>query len=259
MIDIDFAKKYLRYYINAKTQHGIHSPFIFKLVDEVIYDKSEYPVYARIERKRKSLLNNKTKITLHEMGGHKHGKYQTRICDVVRSSAKQKKYCTLLYRLVREFKPKVMIEMGTSFGVSTMYQAAANPENTLITLEGNSLVATIANEYFKEAKITNIRIKQGNFDDTFPLILSEVDKIDWLFIDGNHRIEPTLRYFEMALPKMHDATVFVIDDINWSEGMKEAWEKIKAHPQVTPTIDLFMMGIVFFRKDLSKEHFSIRY
>jgi len=68
-----------------------------------------------------------------------------------------------------------------------------------------------------------------------------------------------LRYFEQCLKAINNETVFVFDDINWSEGMKNAWKQIKKHPSVRISIDLFFLGIVFFRKELSKEDFVIRF
>jgi hypothetical protein len=64
----------------------------------------------------------------------------------------------------------------------------------------------------------------------------------------------------MALEKKHNNSVFVFDDINWNEQMAKAWEEIKAHPEVTLSIDLYYAGIVFFRKEQQeKEHFTLRY
>ncbi|MFD2517962.1 O-methyltransferase [Salinimicrobium flavum] len=79
-----------------------------------------------------------------------------------------------------------------------------------------------------------------------------------LYIDGNHRKEATLRYFEKLLPTVHNDTVMIFDDIHWSAGMEEAWEEIKKHPSVTVTIDTFFWGLVFFRQEQEKEHFVIR-
>ena len=62
----------------------------------------------------------------------------------------------------------------------------------------------------------------------------------------------------MLLPKTHNDSIFIFDDINWSKGMQEAWNKIKAHPQVSVSIDTFFWGMVFFRKEQVKEHFKIR-
>ena len=84
-------------------------------------------------------------------------------------------------------------------------------------------------------------------------------KFDFIFFDANHREEATIRYFEQCLPSINNETIFVFDDINWSEGMKQAWSQIKNHPSVTTSIDLFFLGIIFFRKELSKEDFVIRF
>ena len=81
---------------------------------------------------------------------------------------------------------------------------------------------------------------------------------DLIFFDGNHQKEATLNYFNQLLPLAHNDSVFIFDDIHWSKGMEEAWEKIKKHPEVRVTIDSFYWGIVFFRKEQEKEHFTIR-
>jgi hypothetical protein len=41
--------------------------------------------------------------------------------------------------------------------------------------------------------------------------------------------------------------------------MEEAWAAIKADNMVKVTIDMFHMGIVFFKKELTKQHFNIRF
>jgi hypothetical protein len=83
--------------------------------------------------------------------------------------------------------------------------------------------------------------------------------LDYVFFDGHHALEPTLKYFELCLKKAHNSSIFVFDDIRWSDEMKLAWEKIKNHPKVNVTIDLYTMGVVFFRKEQEKEHFVLRY
>jgi predicted O-methyltransferase YrrM len=82
---------------------------------------------------------------------------------------------------------------------------------------------------------------------------------DLVFFDGNHKKEPTLSYFEQCLPHIHPGTIFLFDDIHWSAGMEEAWNIIRNHPKVRVSIDLYHLGIVFFREELSKEDFTIRF
>jgi len=54
-------------------------------------------------------------------------------------------------------------------------------------------------------------------------------------------------------------TIFIFDDIHWSDGMENAWKYIKANTRTTLTIDLFFVGIVFVKSELSKEDFTIRF
>ena len=80
-----------------------------------------------------------------------------------------------------------------------------------------------------------------------------------IFIDGNHKKDATMNYFQRCLQHIDDSSVLIFDDIHWSEGMEEAWDEIKQHPGVKVTIDLFQMGLVFFREELSKEDFILRF
>ena len=68
-----------------------------------------------------------------------------------------------------------------------------------------------------------------------------------------------LRYFEKMAEISDNNTVIVIDDINYSTEMEEAWNEIKQHEKVSVTIDIFRMGIVFFRKGISHNDYIIRY
>ena len=121
-------------------------------------------------------------------------------------------------------------------------------------------IAEIAKEGFGKLGISNINLIKGNFDDLLPGILFDLGKVDFAFIDGNHRKDPTLLYFYSLLNKINKTSILVFDDIHWSAEMEEAWELIKTHPSVTLTIDLFFIGIVFFRNEFkTKQHFIINF
>ena len=119
-------------------------------------------------------------------------------------------------------------------------------------------MAGLAGRHFQKLGLKNIHQVTGNFDDTLGTLLEQLPSIDFVYIDGNHRYEPTIRYFRQMLPSVHENTVLVFDDIHWSQEMKEAWKIIKNHPKVTVTIDTFQWGMVFFRIEQEKEHFVIR-
>ena len=87
--------------------------------------------------------------------------------------------------------------------------------------------------------------------------MSKFKQVDMVYFDGNHQEKATIEYFNQCLAKAHENSIFIFDDIYWSKGMKKAWEFIKGHSDVTVTIDLFEVGIVFFKKDQTKQNFTI--
>lgn len=253
--------KYLLYRLNALTKFDVHSPFLFDLLTKVFDDKSEYQEYNKVEQLKGELLKNKILINVTDLGaGSKVDKGDQRlISSIAKNSSKSKKIGRLLFRLVKDFQVQNVLELGTSLGLSSMYLSLAIPDSKIITIEGCPNIAKIAKANFEKFELRNIEINIGNFDDILPEVLKSNENFDFVFIDGNHREEPTIRYFEQCLEKATNETLFVFDDIHWSEGMENAWRYIQDHQEVTLTVDIFHLGLVFLRKELTKEHFIIQY
>jgi predicted O-methyltransferase YrrM len=135
----------------------------------------------------------------------------------------------------------------------------AAPSSEVITIEGCPETAKVAHQNFMDLELDNIELRVGNFDILFPELVKEQNKLDFVYIDGNHRKDATLNYFKWCLPRVHEGSLLIFDDIYWSEGMKEAWEEIKEHPDVTVTVDLFWIGLVYFKKGQAKENFKIKF
>jgi len=257
----NFISDYLKHRLTAKSRHGTHSPFVYKLTDEVIYDFKYKNDYKSIEEQRKKLFNDDSVITVTDLGaGSQLNKNRTkRVSQIAKNALKKPGLAQLIYRLAKESQPKSIVELGTCLGITTAYLSKACPEAKIITIEGCPETAKVAARNFEDLGLKNIELQVGNFDVLFPKVLDQADQLDFVYIDGNHRKEATLDYFKWCLPKMHEGSLLIFDDIYWSEGMKEAWEEIKAHPEVTVTIDLFWIGLVYFRKGQVKEHFKIKY
>ena len=251
MQSLKLIKRYLAYYWKAETKYQVHSPFVFDFTENVLEDDREYYAFKTVEYLRKVLRNNDTKIQLTDFGaGSLSGLGQEKtISSIAKNAASRTWQCQTLFRLVNHFKPKTMLELGTSLGISTLYQASASLDAKFITLEGDPEIAKLAQYHFKEFKINNVELKVGEFEATLLPALQALEKLDYVFIDGNHRKKPTLDYFETCLNFAHNETVFVFDDIHWSEEMEAAWETIKADKRVSISIDLFHMGVVFIRKE----------
>lgn len=260
MSNVRFAKDYLRYRSKAITRHGLHSPFVYRLVDNIIYDFKSKNVYTQVEEVRRGLLNDSRVITVTDLGAGSrvNNDSRKRVSDIAKHALKSPRLAQVIYRLVADLQPKNIIELGTSLGVTSIYLQKAAPRAHVYTLEGCPEIANIARESFAKAGTKDIELIPGNFDDTFKALIDSLDHIDFVFVDGNHKKDATLNYFEWCLPKVHENTLLIFDDIHWSQGMKDAWAQVKAHPQVTVTVDLFWMGLVYFRKGQVREDFVIK-
>jgi predicted O-methyltransferase YrrM len=242
--------------------HGMHSPFVFDFITKILNDDRKFYAYDSIEMQRQLFLQDQRSLVVDDFGaGSRVEKKRARtVAEIAKSSLKPAKYGQLLFRMIDYYGPENILELGTSLGITTAYLASSKLGSQVTTFEGASEVAEIAKEGFMKQGLKNIELIEGNFDETLQPIINKVQSVDFAFIDGNHRYEPTVRYFRTLLPRIHEDSILVFDDIHWSAEMENAWQTIKNDPAVTLSIDLFFIGIVFFRKEqLVKQAFKIRF
>lgn len=252
------VKSYLKFIWNSTNAHGVHSPFVFDLVQKCFYDRTDYAAYKTLKQYRNSLLQNKNTIEVTDFGaGSRVFKSNTRaINKIAQNAGISKKDAKLLFRIANYFKPENVLEIGTSLGLATSVLAVANVAE-IATLEGCQETAKVAQLHFQKFNF-KVNSVVTEFEGHLQTLNLQPQNFDLIYFDGNHSKEATLNYFELLLSTVSNETVWIFDDIHWSEGMEEAWEIIKKHPKVTVTIDTFQWGFVFFRKEQEKEHFVIR-
>jgi predicted O-methyltransferase YrrM len=258
------AKNYIRYYLSARNGkgHGVHSPFVFDFIRQVLNDNGSYPPPAALEQLRNTLGKDSEWIDVEDFGAGSRRNRSSRkqISAIARTALKPKKYAEVLYRLARHYQPQTIVELGTSLGLTTAYLSMASPRSNIITVEGSEAIARRAMSNFRTLGISNIDVRIGPFDAILPSLLPAVRGIDLAYIDGNHRYGPTVHYFQQFLSKGGSHSIFVFDDIHWSAEMEKAWEEIKTHPSVRYTIDIFFLGFVFFREEFKeRQDFIIRF
>lgn len=258
------AIKYLNYWVTSSNGkgHGMHSPFVFEFITKILNDKTVYPAYEKVEVLRNQLLNDNRILEIEDFGAGSalDKKSKRSISSIIKNAAKSKKFGQLLFRIVKHYQPATILELGTSLGITTSYLSLAKPAGRLITMEGSKEIADTAKQNFKAIELKNVELIEGNFDHTLRSVVRGLSSVDFSFIDGNHRQEPTERYFKELLTKTNNDSILVFDDIHWSNEMEVAWETIKNDTAVTCSIDLFFVGIVFFRKEFKeKQHFVIRF
>ena len=255
------VQAYLRYWLASRNEHSLHSPFLYDLYTRTIHagDRRKGD-FAPIQALRRELCNSRQLIHVTDFGTGSD-QYARSVGSIARHSLKSDKFGRLLFRLVQRFGAKTVLDLGTSLGITTAYLAMATKANggQVITFEGCPQTAAVAGETLGRLTGGNVQQIIGNLDKTLAPVLANLGKIDLIFFDANHRYEPTIQYFTQCLNHIHNDSVFIFDDIHWSPEMEQAWATIKTHPSVTVTVDLFQIGLVFFRREQPKQDFILRF
>lgn len=269
---------YLKFLKNSTNQHGVHSPFVYSLITKCFYDKKKYKEYEILKQYRESLLENKNFIEVTDFGaGSRVFKSNRRqIYKIAKTAGINSKNAELLFRVVKYFQPKTILEIGTSLGLATSaLSLGTKPEASgakIVSLEGCTKTQEIAKFQLENSKFQNIDFITSKFEDYFstynlqpkPYNLQPTTynlqpiTYNLIYFNCNHSKKATLNYFELLLPTITNETVWIFDDIHWSKDMEDAWKIIKNHPLVKVTIDTFQWGFVFFREEQEKEHFVVR-
>ncbi len=256
------TRQYLRYFFLRKGAHNIHSPFVFDFYNQVVCEPDTPLDYSKILKARNMVFNNKNLIETVDFGSGAGGKefstYLARVNVLAKKRSLPLRYYKLLHRIALYLKPETMLEFGTFTGLASTSLASANANAQLITMEGCASLANVAQSVFSRNELENIELVIGNFNHVLGSVLENHERFDLVFVDGNHRKEPTLDYFFHCLSKTGENSVFIFDDIHWSPEMDEAWKIICEQPEVSLSLDLFQFGLVFFKKGMQKQHFVLR-
>ncbi|MCB0762650.1 MAG: class I SAM-dependent methyltransferase [Flavobacteriales bacterium] len=250
---------YFRYLRRRKGRHGVHSPLVYDFIENVLDDTRVYYSFEEIEAMRKQLLNSPDEITVMDYGaGSRVMRGPVRpIRKIARYALKPARQARMLFRLVAWLRPKSILEIGTSLGITSLYLHEAHPDAQFITLEGCPATAQQAQSMFLN-RGSRIELIEGEFDQTLPKALETLSQVEFAFLDGNHTYAATKSYFEQIKPYLTPKSCVVLDDIHWSREMQNAWVEISHDSKVTLSLDLFHFGILFFDTGRDKEHFIIK-
>jgi predicted O-methyltransferase YrrM len=257
---IFLIRHYIRYLLKARNEHWLHSPFAFNLYTKIIKDKTKYPDFNDIESLRTQLKKDHRLIEVTDLGAGSeiNNSKSKKISSICKSAEKSPAIAQLIYRIIKNQQPSTLLDLGTSFGLTTLYESRACPSGKIYSFEGCPNTAAIAKNNFEKLSVKNMELVIGNIDQTLPQTLNRINVVDFVFFDANHRYEPTLNYFLQCAKKANEDSIFIFDDIYWSPEMKKAWEEIKGHPSVGMSMDLFFIGIIFFRKKQPVQHFTLK-
>ena len=123
---------------------------------------------------------------------------------------------TLLYMLARATGARHIVEFGTSFGISTLYLAAALRDNgggRLIGSEFEPAKVARARAHMAEGGVADlVEIREGDALDTLATDLP--DRIDLLLLDGAKALYPDV--LALVEPHLRPGALIVADNADYS-------------------------------------------
>lgn len=252
------VRHFLRYYFKANTIYGIHSPYAYGFIRNVLDTNKDFYAFQPIEVERKAMEVSNEEIEIQDYGsGSKvtNGTKRT-IREIVKSATSGRWKCRLLFNIARRQKPKRVLELGTNLGIGTSYLASASANLELVTIEADKSLYQYSLDLFKRLDLHNIKCVCATFDD---FLANNDDEYDLIYIDGNHKKKDTIDYFNRLYHHGKVKQVIILDDIDWSYGMAEAWNTINSNLNSSISIDMFKIGIILADPELEGRVQKISY
>jgi predicted O-methyltransferase YrrM len=200
-------------------------------------------IACEIEHRRREMLHDRSPLVDGTLGPASDSEQRRSVADACRVSRRGLS-ARLLHSLVEEYRPKVILELGTNVGISAAYLASG--DGSVTTLEGSPYRLRLAERLHRGLGLEIDRVL-GLFSDTLKPTLERLPPIEMAFIDGHHQYQPTLDYFQTIYAHAAPGCLFIFDDIRWSGGMRKAWRKLRADSRFEAVADLGSMGVCIAR------------
>ncbi len=243
---------FFQFYVTAATVYQVHSPYLYEIVDKTV----ENPNYRNGQLPK--LLQQKNKYNeddrlfqVVDFGARskvQQAHEERKIGDFSKQSSSGQRILAFFYYLSELIKPNRFLELGAGLGFSSAAVGLGHDAVKITTIEGNPHLAP-----FTKENIGSLGVEAEVIGTTIEDFLSSAaaqGPWDIIFNDGNHTYEAALNYFNFFKDKMSPDGIFIMDDIRWSSGMWQAWQEIRKMPEVTASIDLYTLGVLFFNPDL---------
>ena len=217
--------------------YGVHSPFVYNLITNVIEEKTPYYAFEEIENERKRILS-----------------FQNNISKITAKETQSPNYGALLFRLVNFFKCRNVIEIGSTTGIMSLYLSMASRNScSCFALEERPNIIDTVEDFAKKHHLSRLHLIQGDYESNLKELHSTLQKADLIFIN---RISDVEKVVSLCAPFMHNETVLVLNDITKNKEMKGLWKKIKKDNESRITIDLYSLGLVFLDEKFHKQHYK---
>jgi predicted O-methyltransferase YrrM len=247
--------EYIKYILKAKGRHGIHSPFVYDFTDSCLSIPISKNDQKTIQSFSNKLSTNKTEIQQIDLGSGSKKKGVKTIQTIYNNARSKGSYAKLLYQINKHYQGKEILELGTNLGIGTLHLYLGNKNSSITSVEGCPNLHTFTKHNFELFENHKIKFIHSSFID----FLDKNNKVfDIVYIDGDHHGESLEKYIELLHPFTHNETIYLIDDIRWSDSMFNSWNKLQTNQNFNLSIDLFKVGILQKKEGKEKEHFILK-
>lgn len=126
-------------------------------------------------------------------------------------------YYRFFYHFASILKPKLIVELGTYYGHSSLCLASGNPEGRVITVDHKERVYLECVRENIDYRIHDSLVPVGD------------EKIDLLFIDTLHDGVRALNEFNLYRKRMNSDSIVFFDDISLNDNMKNFWRNFNPY------------------------------
>lgn len=257
---------YLLYLIQSTNQHGVHSPFVFNFCEQTLYKKQKNEFEHVAELCRQKMIQSSAKIQFYQ--GEKHSS----LSAFAENRIPLAKYNRLLFRWIQNQKlGNHIIEIGSSMGVLPIYLQRGSSDIIRYFVFDNSSKIINISEFNVSTSTINESIHFSIFQNAKSIIHQlenqwrqnnvgiEQNKIDLLIVNDIKNNVDFWELIDWALPHLATNGSIIMNKKNKSAELQLRWKQLQFHPEITVSIDMFDMGMVFSRKEQQKEDFILRY
>ncbi|MDX9903745.1 MAG: class I SAM-dependent methyltransferase [Bacteroidales bacterium] len=250
--------------------YGVHSPFVYDFLTTVVRGKTEPHILEEVESLRREMLDSSKTVRVTDLGrGSVVSRGVERKISAIASAASLPRgQAALLARVAhgaiilpddrsRPDGRKIILELGTSLGISTLALALALPDHEIVTVEGCPSLAAIARENLQRHGAGNVKVVNAEFSAALSQLRQENARVSFAFIDGNHRGNALIQYL-CDIEKMGEEMIIVADDIHLSRDMYRAWRSHLTEVKSSAAMETFRFGIIFRLKSITPGSYRIR-
>lgn len=241
-----YLKRRISYFLKARHSkgHGIHSPFLFRLITQVIENKGCYSAYPLLKSAGENMKNMLDILDFESFRQQKCSEH-----DLRKFHSLSPKYDRLLFRLVNDFTPASVAFFGSTFGVTLLALALADKRKTVVAQMNNNHFRSFCRRLIDVYEVGNIEITETGIAST----------ADFVVIQNPLDPENCDQIISSVLERRGFQGTVVVCGIHYSSKMEAVWTSQKSKRAVRVTLDLFEIGIFICREGLQKEEFVLRF